>query len=399
MPSFSPRRVATSVFAVAFYVCLSILHRTLATYGRLESRLFQLCARLLAVKPCGVYNPHECAIVVIGADEGMLHKSLMLLVSVSINYGFALADIGKHVSFRFSELGYTVFTLCRQDRHGLHSDGSTSVSSLMYEWHKVRKKSGNTAWGLIAPISLDLGDTSQHAHVFETIHAYCGTHSLRLVNVIMLLPQTQFVQDSFASYVAHHANVSSQRRDWNVIDTDTMKSWDDSFKWAVTEPVLVVQNCLDSLVASSGRVVMISECRDNVFLPSGSLSPLHGTHQSLSRYLSRELAPLGVHVSIVHAGESAALPSGSKVSSNNESGIQATIRMIQQILLFSSPLDTLRHFAVQPQEIIDLVQYIATTPYPKRRYTIGIVPLISAVLEATPQILWLLGDALMGRMS
>lgn len=71
---------------------------------------------------------------------------------------------------------------------------NTSRPQLIQEWHTRIKKSGHSTspWGLLAPIVLDMTSHAQRTRAFETVDAYCATHTLYLVAVIVL-PAPNFI--------------------------------------------------------------------------------------------------------------------------------------------------------------------------------------------------------------
>lgn len=128
------------------------------------------------------------------------------------------------------------------------------LSKLLYVWHKKKEQSAHTSWGLVAPISLDTESGAQRAHASETIHAYCVNHSLNLVSLIILPPPSPACDDT-----------SNRRYMDGTINTVSEGSlaptmWGRNVGHSVMEPILVVEDYIDLLSKTSGRVVMLSAC-------------------------------------------------------------------------------------------------------------------------------------------
>jgi hypothetical protein len=87
-------------------VCLRWLTLFLVLSDALSNVLFELLASILGMHPCKTFPAKESAILILGAGEGK-H-----IVSRTLTEGFIPLGIGRSVTMKFSELGYTVFALC-----------------------------------------------------------------------------------------------------------------------------------------------------------------------------------------------------------------------------------------------------------------------------------------------
>ncbi|EIM90185.1 uncharacterized protein STEHIDRAFT_166426 [Stereum hirsutum FP-91666 SS1] len=126
------------------------------------SWIFATGCGALRVQPCGVYPPHESAILILGAHQGL----------------------GRSAALRFSELGYTVFALFPNEMRQ-EDEGISDVAALLYIWHNRKERSRTIPWGVVAPMSLDVWSASQRNRVRETIQAFCSEYDLHLVSLIL----------------------------------------------------------------------------------------------------------------------------------------------------------------------------------------------------------------------
>ncbi|KAH9951958.1 hypothetical protein B0H21DRAFT_715043 [Amylocystis lapponica] len=265
--SASLRRLITVYcVAIALFIALSCLNAILTCSEIASAALFELCSNVLAVRPCGIYRPQESAIAVVGGE----------------------ADMGRQIALHFSELGYTVFALCRTQAEETSSDvpgtrkASNVSSQLLYEWHFKRKRSQRSAsWGLIAPIILETGSEAQREHAFETVHAYCTAHSLHLVATIISPSNAPLGQTTLMDIL----------------------NWGDVAERSLKEPIHVAQGCVDMLSSSSGRMILVSGCK--------SPSQIEGAFSSVARCSEDVLVSLGIRLSSVIVGPSASTARGS----------------------------------------------------------------------------------------
>ncbi|KAI0748304.1 hypothetical protein C8Q80DRAFT_731073 [Daedaleopsis nitida] len=223
----------------------------------------RLC-RFLGLSPCQVHGPRESAIVIVGGDD----------------------DLGRHLALNFSQQGYTVFALCPDRQPAVQSapGDASNVSSLIQEWHQRIKRSGESTspWGLVAPIVLDMTSGAQRTRAFETVDAYCATHCLHLVAVIVL-PAPSFITSKPA-----RAGLS-------------ISAWGDLVRGCLVEPISVVEDYAGLLSATSGRVVLLLASGHHQWIP-----PLHrDVLRSVARHLREELTASGTRISLVTAGPSA----------------------------------------------------------------------------------------------
>ncbi|KAI0831496.1 hypothetical protein BC628DRAFT_1407942 [Trametes gibbosa] len=232
-------------------LCVPLLLRCLAAWEGVAARAHALLCRFSTLTPCQVYGPREGAVVIVGADD----------------------DVGRHLALDFSELGYTVFALC-PDR-----PASDSSEALIQEWHKRIKRSGRAPWGLVAPIVLDVTSGTQRTHAAETVDAYCGTHNLHLVAVIVL-----------------HASAPAPPKPLAGSAAD-VSAWADTVRQCLVDPISVVYDYSDLLAAASGRVVLLLTSGDQLGRRSAHLRAL----ESAAQYLRREFDLLGIRVATVSA--------------------------------------------------------------------------------------------------
>ncbi|KAI0807401.1 hypothetical protein C8Q74DRAFT_59910 [Fomes fomentarius] len=247
------------------YVLLHILLKTFAILQVCSAAAHEHICRLFALPPCQVHGPRESAIVIVGGDH----------------------ELGRHIAFNFSELGYTVFVLCPDRRAAIQpATDASNVSSLIQEWHTRIKRSGHSAtpWGLLAPIVLDMTSHAQRTRAFETVDAYCATHTLYLVAVIVL-PAPKFIT----------------RTGLNI------SAWGDVVRECLVEPISVVQDYVNLLTAASGRVVLLLASGHQPWIPS----LYKGVLRSVAQYLRQELNVLGIKISTVTAGPSAPITDAS----------------------------------------------------------------------------------------
>ncbi|KAH9857058.1 hypothetical protein C2E23DRAFT_865675 [Lenzites betulinus] len=237
------------------------LLRCLAVWERGAARAHDLLCRFFAMPPCQVYGPRESAVVIVGADD----------------------DVGRHLALDFSERGCTVFALC-PDRPASGSSeavrDASNVSSLIQEWHKRIKRSGRAPWGLVAPIVLDMTSGAQRTHAVETVDAYCGTHNLHLVAVIVLQTSGPAPPKPLAGGAADVA------------------AWAAIVRQCLVDPISVVYGYADLLAAASGRVVLLLASGDQLGRPSAHLRAF----ESAAQYLRRDFDLLGIRVATVSAG-------------------------------------------------------------------------------------------------
>ncbi|OJT14627.1 hypothetical protein TRAPUB_8873 [Trametes pubescens] len=252
-------------------ICVPLLLKCLAVWQGLARTAHELLSRFLALPPCQVYPPRESAVVIVGGDD----------------------DVGRHLALTFSEQGCTVFALC-PDHPAQASPAQSSreaaqdtsnVSELIQEWHKRIKRSGRSPrWGLLAPIVLDMNSGAQRAHAVETVDAYCATHNLHLVAVIVLpssapappRPEPQPLAGGAADVAA----------------------WADVVRRCLVAPIAVVHGYSKLLAAASGRVVLVLASGDQLGMHSAHLHAL----ESAAQFLRREWGLLGIRVATVSAG-------------------------------------------------------------------------------------------------
>ena len=275
-----------------------------------------------------------------------------------------LADIGRHIALDLSELGYTVFVLCPDRYHGdlqtltSSTRDASNVSSvreiriallalvpamlnasnqrLIQDWHQRIKRSGHSPspWGLVAPIVLDMTSSTQRIRAVETVEAYCATHSLHLVAVIVqpapgftstweppfprsprltpIPPPTPIHTD--VTHTSTHLASKPGREGLDVT------AWGGVVSQCLVQPISIVQDYMDLLAAATGRVVLLHAC-GQPSVTANCMGALHLTYPSptagdqvwssslhkdiilsAARYLRQELDTLSIKVSTVFIG-------------------------------------------------------------------------------------------------
>ncbi|EIW60062.1 uncharacterized protein TRAVEDRAFT_45314 [Trametes versicolor FP-101664 SS1] len=269
----------STLFSSVLQLCIEVLSciyvplllKCLALSQGVARTAHELLSRFLTLPPCQVYPPRESAVVIVGGDD----------------------DIGRHLALTFSEQGCTVFALCpdqpasapaspAQSSREAAQDAS-NVSALIQEWHKRIKRSGRSPrWGLLAPIVLDMNSGAQRAHAVETVDAYCATHNLHLVAVIVLPPSAP-------------APPQPQPLAGGAAD---VAAWAEVVRRCLVAPISVVHGYSKLLAAASGRVVLVLASGDQLEMRSAHLHAL----ESAAQFLRREWGLLGIRVATVSAG-------------------------------------------------------------------------------------------------
>ncbi|KZT11294.1 uncharacterized protein LAESUDRAFT_262553 [Laetiporus sulphureus 93-53] len=277
--------VTTNVLSYLLSLVLRMLFYSLdqviTTAEHVEERLLQVFSTVFHVPGCDIYKPEESAIVVLGGEY----------------------ETGKQIAIHFSKLGYTVFALCRAQESSQYSDivgtsaDKQSISSLLHEWHQRRKHSDGRHYGLLAPMTFEMHSMSKSAHAFETIHACCETHSPHLIAAI-LLPEPNDSPNHPAGITGYHSAAPHAEQSPELdIALSRLSSWSNCTSRTIDELMHVISHCLDLLLASSGRVVLISEQPD--LLHSVRTSASQPVHAAVAASLMRELEPLGIAISLV----------------------------------------------------------------------------------------------------
>ncbi|KAH9981263.1 hypothetical protein BGW80DRAFT_322020 [Lactifluus volemus] len=158
--TFSAVHLTISALLPHISVLLSLLEH-------ISSILFERLSDFSAVPPRASFPTEKCAILIIGAQEG----------------------VGRNAALRFSELGYTVFALCpnryEDSGHSPSPGRSADVASLLYTWHNRKERSRSIPWGLVAPMQLNLWSRPQREAVHETVRAHCSAYGLHLVALVI----------------------------------------------------------------------------------------------------------------------------------------------------------------------------------------------------------------------
>ncbi|RPD66322.1 hypothetical protein L226DRAFT_195573 [Lentinus tigrinus ALCF2SS1-7] len=316
----------------------------------------RLC-RFFGLSPSALHGPTQSAIVIVAGDD----------------------DIGRHIALDFSELGYTVFVLCPDKPHGdpqstasSTRDASNVSSRLIQDWHQRIKRSGRSPspWGLVAPIVLDMTSSTQRIRAVETVGAYCATHSLHLVAVIVQ-PAPGFIMSK------------PSREGLDVT------AWGDVVGRCLVQPISLVQDYMELLAAATGRVILLHASGDQVWSSS-----LHkGIISSAAQYLRQELDPFSIKVSTVSVGpfapslkfpELAHYDAGNAVLpgwSERGSGFMPNLRnTIEGVLL---------QFLVSPEDLRRSLLDILRSRYPKEQYAVGLHASLQAAHDSLPTVVHL----------
>ncbi|KAI0362319.1 hypothetical protein OH77DRAFT_1416564 [Trametes cingulata] len=335
----------TPVFAfhlwvrVVAYLAFSFLLKCLALWESFSVRLHERVSRFFSLPPCHVYGPRESAIVIVGGDD----------------------DVGRHLALNFSELGCMVFALCPDKRATPPSEtlqDASNVSSLIQEWHQRIKRSGRSPWGLVAPIVLDMNSGTQRAHAVETVDAYCATHNLHLVAVIVLPTSAPTPPKPLTS------------------GPTGVSAWAEIVRRCLVDPISAVHGYSSLLAAASGRVVLLLASGDQVGRNSAHLSAL----ESAARFLRREMGPLGIRVSTVSTGPFANFPIAENFASSERGG--ADDPSVGSIIG-----EALRHFFLRYEDLWCTLYDIVRSRYPKERYVIGLHAALENMHQALPAAL------------
>ena len=83
------------------------LNAAVAIVEKISSRVYARLSNVLSVLPCGVFEPRESAVVILGDIDG---TALLSPLEHSLTRSTSLG-LGRAAALNFSELGYTVFVL------------------------------------------------------------------------------------------------------------------------------------------------------------------------------------------------------------------------------------------------------------------------------------------------
>lgn len=159
---------------------------------------------------------------------------------------------------------------------------------------------------------VDPSSRADRLRVVETVKAYCTEHSLQLAALILLPPTYgepgQTSVDSPAA--AYHKYIP--------LTLAKQEVWQDFVSREITEPVLMIQDCVKLLKKFHARVIVVSGCSEGPFASKftrskwagmiaktmtiiglGSNSVLDSARRSVARNFRTELAPFGVNVASV----------------------------------------------------------------------------------------------------
>ncbi|KAI0724048.1 hypothetical protein C8T65DRAFT_734550 [Cerioporus squamosus] len=338
-------RIVISMFFRLLLGAFSAIQR--CTAGAHE----RLC-RFFWLAQSAVHANRQSAIVIVGGDD----------------------DIGRHIALDFSELGYTVFVLC-PDRHrdpqtlasSSTPDASNVSSRLIQDWHQRIKRSGRSPspWGLVAPIVLDMTSSTQRIRAVETVDAYCASHCLHLVAVIV--------------QAAPGSSTSKPGRE--ALD---VTAWGDVVSQCLVQPLSLVQDYVSLLAAATGRVVLLHTSGHQPWSPSLHKSII----LSAAQYLRQELDSQSIKVSTVSVGPFAPSFKSPELTHNeagtfawSERGFMPSVRnTIEGVLL---------QFFVSPEDLRCTLLDIIRSRYPKERYVVGLHASLQAAHDSLPTVVHL----------
>lgn len=110
--------------------------------------------------------------------------------------------------------------------------------------------------GIVVPISLDSRIHTQRMHVYETVRAYCASHSLRLVAMIASPPGSCENPGSLAQQPIVQGRLHKTNTAFDLLD----ENLSDMVAREITEPLLLVRDYLTMLQEAQGRILIISPC-------------------------------------------------------------------------------------------------------------------------------------------
>ena len=102
---------------------------------------------------------------------------------------------------------------------------------------------------------MDTESGAQRAHASETIHAYCMDHSLNLVSLIILPPCHPGTDESASKHTRVEEEITAVPTACLALGTRSRR-----MAHAMMEPILVVEDYVDLLTKTAGRVIMLSTC-------------------------------------------------------------------------------------------------------------------------------------------
>ncbi len=160
------------------------------------------------------------------------------------------------------------------------------------------------------------------------------------------------------------------------IEAVSIADWQKQFDVNVIGQVRVIQKFLPMLRTWQGRVVNISSIAGKVASPF--MSPYAASKfafEGLSDSLRRELAPMGVHVSVVEPGP-IDTPIWKKSLSTGQKDFEAFSAEIQSVYgsaiqKFYKRVDKARTGAAPTSLVVEAIEHALTASKPKTRYPVG----------------------------
>jgi len=256
--------------------------------------------------------------------------------------------IGRACALHFARNGYHVFAGVRKD---------SDAESL-----KTADRSGN-----IEPVMLDVTNQAQLNALKADLNSRIGD-----VGLAGLVNNAAIVRGGPLEYV----------------DPQDVH---DLFNVNVMGPLLLTQAFLPLLRVAKGRVVMISSVSGKVAIPmTGAYAISKFGLEAFNDTLRQELAPHGIHVSLVVPGpiKTPLLLSSDDtiqqaLNSLNEEGRDRYGDLIRKVRVF---FQTAQRNAVQPQVVVDAVERALESRKPKTRY------LVTKETKLTYFLHWALSD-------
>ncbi|KAL4254036.1 hypothetical protein ABKN59_002504 [Abortiporus biennis] len=341
--------IVLNLFRTYTLLLLRSLTHVLEYTESVAGLIFEIICTYLSVPPCGVYNPQESAVVISGGGE----------------------DVGHMLALKFSELGYTVFTLhSSSQQYSTQSTSNspiTSSANLLYAWHKKKEKSAMRNWGLIAPVILDSDTIAQRARASETVKAYSEAYTQSNIK---------------GSRNNHHERWSSRLKRPSELQLTEALMWSDTITQCIREPVLSVQDYTEMLSDNRGRVIFLSTFpQDRPFRFSiRHAQAVYDVQDLVTGYLSHQLEDYGIRVSSIISG-----PVG-MVDEDPESNDSSSCSKRKSRQVRGLAANDIARSVDVTQALLCVLQDIVISRYPKDSYTIGLHPFIGRIMSIAPAI-------------
>lgn len=114
--------------------------------------------------------------------------------------------------------------------------------------------------GFLIPLSVDSSSHTQRMHVYETVQAYCATHSLCLAALIASTPGSYDHPVSSSQGPPHNFFMQSRLYDKKPSLDLLGDNLNEAVARELTEPLLLARDYLKMLQLAKGRVLVMSGC-------------------------------------------------------------------------------------------------------------------------------------------